>query len=65
MAAGLFAFNATATILVAFVRLLTVQTIWIHLFIFLLNLAAQCAFAFASWRVAAEYRARVGPTAPV
>ena len=65
MAAALFGFNAIATILVACLRLLTVQTVWMHLFMFLLNLAAQSAFAFASWRVAAEYRARVGPTAPV
>jgi hypothetical protein len=65
MAAALFAFNFVASILVAGLRILAPQTIWIHLFIFILSLAAQCAFAFASWRVAAEYRARVGPTAPV
>lgn len=65
MAAGLFAFKAGVTLLVSALRLLEAQTIWIHLFIFILSLAAECAFAFASWRVAAEYRARVGPTAPV
>ena len=65
MAAGLFALNAFAMILVAGLRFFTSQTIWIHMFVFLLSLAAQSAFAFAAWRVAAEYRARVGPTAPV
>lgn len=64
MAAGLFAFNAVAMILVAGLHLFTSQTILIHMFAFLTSLAAQSAFAFASWRVAAEYRARVGPTAP-
>jgi len=65
MAAGLFALNAFAMIVVAGLRLFTSQTIWIHMFVFLLSLAAQAAFAFAAWRVAAEYRARVGPTAPL
>ena len=65
MAAALFAFDAVATSLVVGLRLFTPQTIWIHMFVFLVSLAAQSAFAFASWRVAAEYRARVGPTAPV
>lgn len=65
MAAALFAFNAVAMILVAGLGLFTPQTIWIHIFVFLVSLAAQSTFAFASWRVAAEYRARVGPTAPV
>jgi len=65
MAAGLFAFDAFAMIVVAGLRVFTSQTIWMHMFILLVSLAAQAAFAFASWRVAAEYRARVGPTAPV
>jgi len=65
MAAGLFALSAFAMILVVGLRLFTSQTIWIHILVFLLSLAAHPAFAFASWRVAAEYRARVGPTAPV
>lgn len=65
MAAGLFALNAFAMILVAGLHLFTIQTIWIHMIVFILSLVAQAAFAFASWRVAAEYRARVGPTAPV
>jgi hypothetical protein len=65
MAAALFAFNAFAMILVAGLRLFTSQTIWIHMFVLPVSLAAQAAFAFASWRVAAEYRARVGPTAPL
>ncbi len=65
MAAALFTFNAAAMILVSGLGLLLPQTIWIHMFVFLASLAAQSAFAFASWRVAAEYRARVGPTAPV
>jgi hypothetical protein len=50
-------------ILVAGVRLFTPQTMWIRLLVFLVSLAAEAAFAFASWRVAAEYHARVGPTA--
>ena len=65
MAAALFAFNAVAIVLVVGVSLFTPQSIWIHILVFLISLAAQSAFAFASWRVAAEYRARVGPTAPV
>ncbi len=65
MAAALFALNALAMILVAGLRLFTFQTIWIHMFTFMVSVAAQAAFAFASWRVAAEYRARVGPTAPL
>ena len=65
MAAALFAFNAFAIIMVAGLRFFTSQTIWIHMFVLPVSLAAQAAFAFASWRVAAEYRARVGPTAPL
>ena len=65
MAAGLFALNVFATTILVGLRLFAPQTVWIHMFVFLLGLAAQSSFAFASWRVAAEYRARVGPTAPV
>ena len=65
MAAALFALNAGVTILVAGLRSLVTQTVWTHSLAFVLSLAAECAFAFASWRVAAEFRARVGPTAPV
>lgn len=64
MAAGLFALSAFAMILVVGLRICTSQTIWSQILVFLLSLAAQPAFAFASWRVAAEYHARVGPTAP-
>jgi hypothetical protein len=63
MAAALFAFNCVVTVAVATLHLFTPQTIWIHMFVFLTSLAADAAFAFASWRVAAEYQARVGPTA--
>ncbi|MBX7183860.1 MAG: hypothetical protein K1Y01_01835 [Vicinamibacteria bacterium] len=65
MAAALFALNAAAAVVGAAVSVFTSQTMWIHLFVFLVNLAARSAFVFASWRIAAEYGARVGPTAPV
>ncbi|MEO8499556.1 MAG: hypothetical protein ABI565_01480 [Vicinamibacteria bacterium] len=64
MAAGLFALNAAAAALVMGLRVFTSENIWIQLFEFVVGLASQLAFAFASWRVAAEYHARVGPTAP-
>lgn len=63
MAAGLFAANAAVTALILGLRLFTSQNPWIQLLEFVINLASQAAFAFASWRVAAEYQARVGPTA--
>jgi hypothetical protein len=63
MAAGLFAVNAFVTIGVAGLQLFTSQNVWIHVLVFLVSLPANAAFAFASWRVAAEYQARVGPTA--
>jgi hypothetical protein len=63
MAAAMFAGNALGMILVAGLRLFTAQNLWIHALVFLISLAAQTAFAFASWRVAAEYQARIGPTA--
>jgi hypothetical protein len=62
MAAGLFAFNASVAVLVSGIRILVTQSIWIHMFVLLISLAAQMSFAFASWRVAAEYEARVGPS---
>jgi len=65
MAAALFAFNAVVAPVAAGLRMYSPQNVWIHILVFILNIAAQCAFAFASWRVAAEYQARVGPTAPV
>lgn len=64
MAAGLFALNFVAAVLVLGLRFFVGENPWIQLFQVLLGLVAQSAFAFASWRVAAEYRARVGPTAP-
>jgi hypothetical protein len=63
MAAALFAFNAAGTALVLALRSFAPESIWIQAVEALVNLAAQSAFAFASWRVAAEYHARVGPTA--
>jgi len=64
MAAAMFAGNAFAMFLVVGLRLFAPPNVWIHLLVFVISLAAQSAFAFASWRVAAEYQARVGPTAP-
>lgn len=63
MAAFLFAMHMAGTAAFAALRLLEPQSLLIQLFGELLSLAAQAAFAFASWRVAAEYEAKVGPTA--
>ncbi len=63
MAAGLFAWSIAGTTAVVLLHGLVSQTIWIQMFEVILNLSAQAAFAFAAWRVAAEYHARVGPTA--
>lgn len=62
MAAGLFALNFLGMVLVAILRPFD-QNVWIHLVEVVLNLASQAAFTFAAWRVAAEFHARVGPTA--
>lgn len=64
MAALLFAFNLTGTVGVLALRTWIAQPWWVQLLEELLNLAAQAALAFAAWRVAAEYHANVGPTAP-
>ena len=64
MAAAFFAMNAVGSILVAILRPFD-QNVWIHLVEVILNLASQAAFTFAAWRVAAEFNARVGPTAAV
>ena len=58
-----FAMHMAGTAAFAALRLLEPQSLLIQLFGELLSLAAQAAFAFASWRVAAEYEAKVGPTA--
>ncbi len=63
MAAGLFGLNLVGNALFVALRLLAPQNILIQLLGELLSLAAQAAFAFASWRVAAEYQAKVGPIA--
>lgn len=63
MAAGLFALNIVGTWAALGLRTFVPQTILIQLVEELLDVAAQAAFAFAAWRVAAEYNARVGPTA--
>ncbi len=63
MAAALIGFNLTGTLAFVAIRSLGPQTVLLQLFGELMNLAAQAAFAFAAWRVAAEYHARVGPTA--
>jgi hypothetical protein len=63
MAAGLFAFNICATAACLALRAFAPQSLLIQILGQLLHLAAQAAFAFAAWRVAAEYHARVGPRA--
>ena len=65
MAAALLAFNIVGTTAVVVLKSLSSQPILLQLLEALIQIAAQAAFAFASWRVAAEYRARVGPTAAV
>lgn len=63
MAAGLFGWSIAGTTAAIALHELASQTIWIQLCEVILNLSGQAAFAFAAWRVAAEYHARVGPTA--
>jgi hypothetical protein len=63
MAAGLFGMNMAGNAIFAALRLFAPQNLLLQLFGELVSLAAQAAFAFASWRVAAEYEARVGPIA--
>ncbi len=41
--------------LLAGVGFLGLQSIWIQVIAELLDLAAQMAFAFAAWRISAEY----------
>jgi hypothetical protein len=55
MSAGLLAFHAFAMTLLAGVGFLGLQSIWIQVIAELLDLAAQMAFAFAAWRISAEY----------
>ncbi len=62
MAAGLFALSFLGTCLVIAARFLS-QNVWIQLSELLIHTAAQGAFSFAAWRVAAEYHARIGPLA--
>jgi hypothetical protein len=63
MAAGLFVFSLAGVSATIALNTLITQNVWIQLTGVLTNLAAQAAFAFGAWRVAAEYQARVGPTA--
>ena len=63
MAAALFVFAVAGLATTVAVRWFAPQSTLIQLFGEILNGFAQAAFAFASWRVAAEYEARVGPTA--
>ena len=63
MAAFLFAMHLVGTGIFIGLRFFEPQSMLIQLFGELLSLAAQAAFAFAAWRVAAEYQAKVGPTA--
>lgn len=63
MAAALLAFSVFGTFGFVSTRILAPQSAVVQLLGELLHLASQMAFAFASWRVAAEYHARIGPTA--
>jgi hypothetical protein len=63
MAAGLFVLSLAGVSVVIALRTLIIQNVSIQLLGELTNVVAQAAFAFAAWRVAAEYHARVGPTA--
>ena len=63
MAAFLFGMHLVGTGIFVGLRYLETQNLLIQLFGELLSLAAQAGFAFAAWRVAAEYQAKVGPTA--
>lgn len=64
VAALLFAFMMASSTTLLVLQSITFQPVLIQLFEAVLSIAAQAAFAFGSWRVAAEYRARIGPTAP-
>ncbi|MEO8360910.1 MAG: hypothetical protein ABI672_12835 [Vicinamibacteria bacterium] len=64
VAALLFAFLMASSLTLLALRSVTAQPVLLHVFEAILSIAAQAAFAFGSWRVAAEYRARIGPTAP-
>lgn len=63
MAAFLFGMHLVGTVIFVGLRFLEPKSLLIQLFGELLSLAAQAGFAFAAWRVAAEYQAKVGPTA--
>jgi hypothetical protein len=63
VASGLFLLNVAGNGAFAALRLMAPESALLQLLGELLSLAAQAAFAFASWRIAAEYGARVGPTA--
>jgi hypothetical protein len=63
MAAALFALQYAGTFIFVSIRTFAPEHPLILLFTELLMLASQCAFAFACWRVAAEYNAKIGPTA--
>ena len=64
MAAALLAFQFAATLTYVATRAFAPQHPLVVLFVEILLLAGQCAFAFASWRVAAEYGAALGPRPP-
>lgn len=61
MAAALFGFSFAATLLAISSEVFLPEIVWIRLLGTLVNSFGQAAFAFASWRVAAEYQARIGP----
>ena len=64
MAALLYAFNVAGAITLIALHTISRQSLLLQLLEVVLSLCSNAAFAFASWRVAAEYHARIGPTAP-
>lgn len=63
MAALLLVLNLAGVSAVIALRTLVPENSWIQLLGEIVHTAAEAGLAFAAWRVAAEYHARVGPTA--
>jgi hypothetical protein len=61
MASAMLALQFAAIVIFVSIRAFAPQHPLIVLFAEVLLLAGQCAFAFACWRVAAEYGAKLGP----
>ena len=60
VAALLLGFNMASTLILVALKSVGHQFVLIQLLEEVLNLTAQAAFAFAAWRIAAEYQPRVG-----